>query len=55
LRNPLNSILAKNIEKAALYQKMQKLFESFSSEMKQSDSFKECRVILDKLDEGREV
>ena len=28
LRNPLNSIIAKNIEKSALYSKMRKLLES---------------------------
>ena len=40
LRNPLNSIIAKNIEKSALYQKMLELLNRFDEATKESPGFK---------------
>lgn len=40
LRNPLNSIIAKNIEKSALYQKMLELLNRFDEVTKESPGFK---------------
>ena len=53
LRNPLNSIIAKNIEKAALYQKMFENFELMDPQIREDPLFKECIQILEELDEGK--
>ena len=55
LRNPLNSIIAKNIEKTAMYNELQKQLKKFDSEIRNSDTYKGCMLILKSLDEGREV
>ena len=55
LRNPLNSIIAKNIEKSALYSKMRKFFESCDGATKQSSWFKGCLEILEELGDGKKV
>ena len=53
LRNPLNSIIAKNIEKSALYQRMLGLFQQFETSFRDHPTFKECVKILEELDDGR--
>lgn len=55
LRNPLNSIIAKNIEKQALYQKLLTLLEQFDIDTKSQDCFKQCLSILEELNEGKKV
>jgi signal transduction histidine kinase len=47
LRNPLNSIIAKNYEKEALYQQLKELMGTFQEESRKSESFKGCLQILD--------
>lgn len=42
LRNPLNSIIAKNIEKSALYRKMFEFFEEFDPRIRETEAFKSC-------------
>lgn len=53
LRNPLNSIIAKNIEKAALYQKLFENFELMNPQIREDPLFQECIQILEELDEGK--
>jgi signal transduction histidine kinase len=55
LRNPLNSIIAKNIEKAALYIELNDHLNMFEEEIKKSETFRGCISILDKLDDGNKV
>ena len=55
LRNPLNSIIAKNIEKSALYQKMVSLLNQFDETTKETPGFKSCLEILDKVGEGKKI
>lgn len=55
LRNPLNSIIAKNIEKVALYEKLKNNFQRFGQSVKMSDIFRACQEILEKLTDGVEV
>ena len=55
LRNPLNSIIAKNIEKQALYQKLLTLLEQFDMKTKSQNCFKQCLSILKELNEGKKV
>ena len=47
LRNPLNSIVAKNIEKQALYEELRKLFKTFDKKVQANFEFKQCLQILD--------
>ena len=51
LRNPLNAIIAKNIEKTELYKQLKKILRS----LKKSSSSEHAIGILEKLEEGREV
>ena len=55
LRNPLNSIISKNIEKSALYLKLQIKLKSMDTNIQEKDDFKECFSILDELIEGKKV
>jgi signal transduction histidine kinase len=41
LRNPLNSIIAKNLEKEALYQQLKDQLGMFEGKIKESDTYKE--------------
>jgi len=51
LRNPLNAIIAKNIEKAALYNELVEILETCSHNHK----LYKCMQIIEKLKEGRQV
>ena len=55
LRNPLNSIIAKNIEKSALYLQLQKKLKLMDTNIQDKDNFKQCFDILDELVEGKKV
>lgn len=55
LRNPLNSIIAKNIEKTALYQLLQAKLESLGKDKKYSSEIDECLKIMKELNEGKKV
>jgi len=55
LRNPLNSIIAKNIQKNALYQELYNKFGCLDPNVRSSEAFKECVSILDQLNAGKEV
>jgi signal transduction histidine kinase len=55
LRNPLNSIMAKNIEKEALYKELTRLFSEFNPNTKESEPIVKCKEIVKKLEEGRIV
>ena len=46
LRNPLNSIMAKNIEKAALYHELSTHLDKFPQEIKKRQEFKNCINII---------
>ena len=49
LRNPLNSIIAKNIEKAALYEKMLEFLYKLDPKLRKTSVFKECERTLEEL------
>lgn len=55
LRNPLNSIVAKNIEKQALYEELRRLFKTFDKDVQISYEFNQCLQILDQLEKGKKV
>lgn len=55
LRNPLNSIIAKNIEKAALYEKILNHFFEFEPKLGETAAFKDCKKILEDLENGRVI
>lgn len=55
LRNPLNSIIAKNIEKAALYEKILNHFFEFEPKFRETEAFKDCEKILEDLEKGRVI
>ena len=55
LRNPLNSIIAKNIEKAALYEKMFKLLYQLDPKIRNTSVFKQFESTLEELKEGRAI
>ena len=55
LRNPLNSIISKNIEKSALYLNLQIKLKQMDTNTQETDVFKECFKILDELVEGKKV
>ena len=42
LRNPLNSIVAKNIEKQALYEELRRLLKTFDKDVQISYEFNQC-------------
>lgn len=51
----MNSIMAKNIEKEALYKELRKRFNFFSSLFQDNKDYHECLSILEQLDEGRKT
>lgn len=55
LRNPLNSIISKNIEKSALYLQLQIKLKSLDIALRDADKLNECLKILDELTEGKKV
>ena len=55
LRNPLNSIIAKNIQKNALYQELYDQLCNLSPENRSTQAFKECMSILGQLNDGKKV
>ena len=55
LRNPLNSIVAKNIEKQALYEELRRLLKTFDKDVQISYEFNQCLQILDQLEQGKKV
>jgi signal transduction histidine kinase len=55
LRNPLNSIIAKNFEKEALYQELKNQLGMFEEKIKDSETFKGCLETLNQLEEGRKM
>ena len=55
LRNPLNSIMAKNIEKSALYQELRRLLESLPSDVKRRIFFSQFEKIMNQLEDGKRI
>ena len=55
LRNPLNSIISKNIEKSALYLQLESKLKSLDPSTKESSVWNECLKILEELIEGKKV
>ena len=55
LRNPLNSIMAKNIEKSALYEELDGLLDSFPPDLKKRQNFKNCKNIIDHLNDSKKT
>lgn len=55
LRNPLNSIIAKNLEKLKLYEQMEAEFYELDCLTHGNDSIKKCYQILENLKEGCDI
>ena len=55
MRNPLNSIIAKNIQKNALYHDLYTQLSSLDPAIRKSEAFVESLSILEQLNEGKEI
>ena len=55
LRNPLNSIISKNIEKSALYQELSIILSQLLDSHKDDSRLNKCLEIINELNEGKKV
>ena len=55
LRNPLNSIIAKNVEKQGLYQKLKKSLNELESSVQNRLSFESCLKSLQEINKSNDM
>ena len=55
LRNPLNSIIAKNIEKGVLYKQLINHINALAVSNRNDENYLKCMSIIEELEQGKTV